>query len=150
MWLFMALVMVPIVEIALFIQVGGVIGLWPTLAIVLATAFAGSWLIRTQGVGALMALRGSISTLNDPTRPLFDGAAIIFAGALLLTPGFLTDTMGLLLLVPPVRSLIFEYLRKRVTVVGLGPGARPAPTARGDVIEGEFREVGEAPRRRED
>ncbi len=137
MWLFTALVMIPIIEIALFIQVGGLIGLWPTLLIVVLTAMLGSSLIRRQGLGAFLALRSSLSDLRDPTGPLFDGAMILLSGALLLTPGFLTDTMGLLLLIPPLRASLYQAIRRRVTVVNFGapPPRRSGP---GDVIEGEF------------
>lgn len=143
MWLFLALVLVPIIEIALFIQVGGVIGLWPTLGLVLLTGLAGSWLIRRQGLGALVALRASVGEMRDPARPLFDGAAVIFAGALLLAPGFLTDTMGLALLVPAVRGLIYGRLRRRITVFVAGAGPAPRQPA-GDVLEGDYTELREA------
>jgi len=103
MWLFLLFVSVPLIEIALFIKVGGLIGLWPTLSIVVITAFIGTLLMRTQGANALMRLRQSMERLEDPSEPLADGAMIIFAGALLLTPGFFTDAIGLLLLLPPVR-----------------------------------------------
>lgn len=140
MYLFLALLLIPIMEIALFIKIGGAIGLMPTLLIVIGTAMAGSWLIRRQGLGAMQSLRGQISTMSDPTRPLFDGAAILVAGVLLLTPGFLTDTLGLLLLVPPIRAAIYRSIRSRITVVGTqstGP-ARARPT---DVIDGEYHVV---------
>lgn len=116
MWLFLAFLMVPLIEIALFIQVGGLIGLWPTLAIVVLTAVAGTMLVRSQGAQALMRLRNSFETLNDPTEPLAHGAMILFSGALLLTPGFFTDAMGFALLVPAVRNLVLRELRKRVKV----------------------------------
>lgn len=139
MRLFLALLLIPIIEIGLFIEVGGRIGLWPTIAIVLVTALLGSYLIRQQGLIALAGLRSSISTLGDPSRPLFDGAMVIFAGALLLTPGFLTDSLGLLVLLPPVRSALFGYLRQRITVVGAGFGA--SPRTPGDVVDGDWEVV---------
>jgi UPF0716 protein FxsA len=139
MRLFLALLLIPIVEIGLFIEVGGRIGLWPTIAIVLVTALLGSYLIRQQGLSALAALRSSVSKLGDPSRPLFDGAMVIFAGALLLTPGFLTDSLGLLLLLPPVRTAIFGYMRQRITVAGAGFSARPR--APGDVVDGDYEVV---------
>jgi UPF0716 protein FxsA len=139
MRLFLALLLIPIIEIGLFIEVGGRIGLWPTIAIVLATALLGSYLIRQQGLNALAGLRSSVSTLSDPSRPLFDGAMVIFAGALLLTPGFLTDSLGLLVLLPPVRSAIFGYLRQRITVVGAGFDA--SPRGPGDVVDGDWEVV---------
>lgn len=114
MWLLLAFIAVPLIEIALFIQVGGVIGLWPTLAIVLLTALLGSWLVRREGLRALADLQQSFNTLQDPTEPLAAGAMILFAGALLLTPGFFTDAVGFLLLIPQTRALIIRGIRERV------------------------------------
>ena len=149
MWLFVAFLAVPLIEIALFIQIGGWIGLWPTLAIVVLTAILGTWLVRTQGAMAIGQLRTSFSRLDDPTEPLAHGAMILIAGALLLTPGFFTDAVGFSLLAPPIRKALFEYLRKRITVrrFEMGPDgprdttARPHPTREADVIDGEFEEV---------
>lgn len=146
MWLFLAFLAVPLIEIALFIQVGGVIGLWPTLGIVVLTAILGTWLVRTQGAMAMGNLRRSFSQLDDPTEPLAHGAMILLAGVLLLTPGFFTDALGFALLMPPVRHVAFEYLRKRVHVQrfdmgGQRPETRHPPRSRGDVIEGEFHEI---------
>ncbi|MGB3314157.1 MAG: FxsA family protein [Albidovulum sp.] len=143
MWLLLAFVAVPLIEIALLIQVGGFIGLWWTLAIVLATAIAGSLLVRMQGALALAQLRGSLQELRDPTEPIAHGALILFAGALLLTPGFFTDTMGLLLLVPAVRSSVLRYLaaRFRVERFTVGGGQQPREPHRPDVIDGDFVEI---------
>ncbi len=94
MWLLIAFIAVPLIEIALFIQVGGFIGLWPTLLIVIATAIAGTYLVRSQGRMALSQLQRSFNDLRDPTEPLVHGAMILFSGALLLTPGFFTDAVG--------------------------------------------------------
>jgi UPF0716 protein FxsA len=121
MWLFLAFLLVPLIEIALFIQVGGLIGLWPTLAIVVLTAVAGTILVRSQGAQALSRLRSSFETLNDPTEPLAHGAMILFSGALLLTPGFFTDAVGFALLIPGVRNAVLRELKKRVTVHAVGP-----------------------------
>lgn len=143
MYLFIAFLMVPIVEIALFIQVGGAIGLWPTLAIVVLTAFLGTWLVRTQGRTALGQLQRSFSELNDPTEPLAHGAMILVAGALLLTPGFFTDAVGFALLMPPVRVAVFRYLRARVKVAQFQMRGRRGQSGdgHGDVIDGEYEEL---------
>ena len=148
MWLLFAFIAVPLIEIGLFIQVGGAIGLWPTLAIVLVTAVVGTWLVRTQGAMALMNLRNSFSELQDPTEPLANGAMILFAGALLLTPGFFTDAVGFALLLPPVRSAVYRYARGRVNVqgfaMGAGSGQQQPQQPRGPqdrVMDGEFEEV---------
>ncbi len=116
MYLLLAFLLVPLIEIGLFIQVGGAIGLWPTLAIVVVTAIAGTWLVRQQGRQAISSLQSSFSELRDPTKPLADGAMILFSGALLLTPGFFTDAGGFALLMPPVRVVVYNFIRKRVKV----------------------------------
>jgi UPF0716 protein FxsA len=100
MWLLIAFIAVPLIEIALFIQVGGALGMWPTLAIVVITAVLGTWLVRSQGAATMGSLRNSFSDMRDPTEPLVHGAMILFSGALLLTPGFFTDAVGFALLVP--------------------------------------------------
>ena len=148
MYLFLAFLAVPLIEIALFIQVGGLIGLWPTLGIVVLTAALGTWLVRTQGRLALGQLQRAFAELDDPTEPLAHAAMILVAGALLLTPGFFTDALGFALLMPPVRVAVFRYLRRRVTVarfeMGSTNGPRPGghrPGGRGDVIDGDYTDV---------
>ncbi len=145
MWLLIAFIAVPLIEIALFIQVSGAIGLFPTLAVVLITAVLGTFLVRTQGAMALGQLRGSFSEMRDPTEPLVHGAMILFAGALLLTPGFFTDAVGFSLLVPAVRKAAYQAIRARVNVHSFGtPG--PGPQRHdpvNDVIDVEFHEIDE-------
>ncbi len=148
MSLFLAFLLVPLIEIALFIQVGGAIGLWPTLAIVVITAMLGTWLVRSQGRQALARLGASFNELRDPTEPLADGAMILFAGALLLTPGFFTDAVGFALLMPPVRQAVYRYVAARVNVQTFQSGpsgmhGHPShrPGGSGDVIDGDYTEV---------
>ncbi|WP_135502774.1 FxsA family protein [Roseovarius aestuariivivens] len=150
MWLFVAFLVVPLIEIALFIQVGGWIGLWPTLGIVVLTAILGTWLVRTQGRLAIGRLRSSLDKLDDPTEPLAHGAMILIAGALLLTPGFFTDAVGFALLTPGIRQAAFTYLHKRVRVEKFEMGGntephrdrhQPRPETNGDVIDGDYEEV---------
>lgn len=128
MLIFLALVVVPLIEIALFIEVGGWLGLWPTLAIVVLTALAGATLLRAQGLATVGDIRGRIDRGEDPSGPLAHGALILAAGLVLLTPGFFTDAIGLALLVPAVRTVVIRYLARRVvTVVASGgPGHGPA------------------------
>lgn len=150
MWLLIAFIAVPMIEIALFIQVGGAIGLGWTLAIVLITAILGTWLVRTQGTMALDQLRRSFSDMRDPTEPLVHGAMILFAGALLLTPGFFTDAVGFALLIPAFRAAAFRAIRARVNVQTFEASSaqrtyRTHPNASGDVIDGEFHEIPENP-----
>ncbi len=142
MRLFLLFLLVPLIEIALFIQVGGLIGLWATLGIVILTALAGTFLIRSQGNAVMMQLRGSMESLQDPTEPLAHGAMVLFAGALLLTPGFFTDVVGLSLMIPGVRGRVFRFIRKRISVTKFtygdgAPDASQDPT----VIDGEFQDL---------
>jgi len=123
MWIFLALVIVPLIEIALFIEVGGWLGLWPTLAVVVLTALAGATLLRVQGLATIGDLRGRIDRGEDPSGPLAQGALILAAGLVLLTPGFFTDAVGLALLVPFVRTAIIRYLARRVVTVVTTGGA---------------------------
>lgn len=143
MWLLFAFIAVPMIEIALFIQVGGVIGLAWTLLIVLATAIGGSYLVRQQGLRELANLQRSFSDLHDPTEPLANGAMILFAGALLLTPGFFTDTVGLLLLVPRFRQAAFHWAKARIKVARFEMGAAQQSPVQpeGTVIDAEFEDV---------
>ena len=146
-----AFIGVPLVEIAVFVQVGGWIGLGPTLALVVLTAVLGAWQLRTQGLATLLRARDQIDRGALPARELFDGACLLVAGALLLTPGFVTDATGFLLFLPPVRDILRELLARyvrtametRTLVDGeeVGPGRAPGP-----IIDGEFRDVSdEAP-----
>jgi len=150
MWLLIAFIAIPLIEIGLFIQVGGIIGLWPTLLIVLVTAIIGSQLVRSQGMREMANLRGSLNDLRDPTEPLANGAMILFAGALLLTPGFFTDIVGFSLLLPPVRAFVYKQLREKVKVASFSMGQQPGqetprsydPRQPQDrVIDAEFQDV---------
>ncbi|MDW4498081.1 FxsA family protein [Sulfitobacter sp. D35] len=148
MWLFLIFIAVPLIEIALFIQVGGLIGLGWTLFTVVVTAILGTWLVRTQGLAALDQLKTSFNEMRDPSEPLAHGAMILFSGALLLTPGFFTDAIGFALLVPAIRSAAFQAIRSRVRVTSFQSGSVPPHREprrpvrpRDDVIEGDYTEV---------
>ena len=108
-WLFAAFIVVPIIEIILFYVIGTQIGIWWTLALVVVTAFIGSWLVSRQGRATWLRFREELADGGVPTGPLVHGALILVAGALLLTPGFLTDAVGLALLVPAVREWIRRW-----------------------------------------
>lgn len=141
MWLFVLFVAVPVIEIGLFIQVGGIIGLWPTLAIVIATAIVGTSMMRAQGAMAMNNLRNSMGQMQDPTEDLAHGAMILFSGALLLTPGFFTDAVGFLLLIPAFRTLTFNFLRQRINVQSFSMGGQ-GPVHRDDgTIETEYVDI---------
>jgi UPF0716 protein FxsA len=156
-----ALIGVPLIEIGLFIEIGGFIGLWPTLALVVLTAAIGSWQLRAQGLATLARGRQQLDRGQLPTRELFDGFCLVIAGALLLTPGFMTDAFGLALFVPGFRDMLRRYLAGRMGAAtethvwvdgeeirpGQGhPGRdRPGRGPGGGVIEGEYRDVSDTP-----
>ena len=140
MWLLIAFIAVPVIEIGLFIQVGDIIGLWPTLLIVLLTAIAGTTLVRSQGTQVLSALQGSFQAMRDPTEPLVHGAMILFAGALLLTPGFFTDAFGFLLLFPPFRHLITTMIRSKLKSANVNFSSKQADIDQ-NVIDAEYTDV---------
>ena len=147
-----AFIGVPLLEIAVFIEVGGLIGLWPTLGLVVLTAVLGTWQLRAQGLATLARARAQIEQDALPTRELFDGACLLIAGALLLTPGFVTDAVGFALFVAPVRDLLRELLARHIKshvethvfVDGeeVGPGGGPG-AERGPVIDGDYSDVTE-------
>jgi UPF0716 protein FxsA len=128
MWLFAILFGIPLAEIAVFILVGGRIGVAATLALILLTAAAGAVLLRRQGLATLGRIRSELNAERIPARQLADGAMIAIAALLLLTPGFVTDAAGLLLFVPAVRAAIWRQGAKRVSVRVV----RPAGAARAD------------------
>lgn len=121
-------IVVPIAELYVIVQVGQWIGLWPTLALLLADAILGSLLLRQQGRGAWRRFNEALAQRRFPGKEVADGVLIVIGGTLLLTPGFLTDIFGLLLLIPPTRAIARRVLRRltigRFTVVGFpgGPG----------------------------
>jgi UPF0716 protein FxsA len=110
------LLVIPLAEIATFVVVGGQIGVLPTIGLVLATAVTGSILLRIQGFGVMTRIRQTMDAGGMPGRDLVHGFMIMAAGLLLLTPGFITDTIGLLLFVPPVRDFAWSLIRDRVVV----------------------------------
>src|SRR5215210_7515300 len=139
-------ILLPIAELYVIIQVGQAIGLLPTLAILVIDGFVGAALARSQGRAAWARFNQALAEGRVPATETFDGAMIIVGGAFLLAPGFITDAIGLLLLLPPTRALmrgaISRLARRRVafawTVRG-GPPRQPPP--RGYDYEGSAREV---------
>lgn len=111
--LILAFALIPVVELALFIKIGGFIGIANTIAIVLFTAIAGAALTRRQGLETMRRVQARLNQGEMPAEELIDALLIFVAGVLLLTPGFLTDLMGLLLLVPFARLHFKRWLRRR-------------------------------------
>lgn len=148
-FLALGIILLPIIEIALFIKVGQAIGVWPTLGLVIGAAILGGMLLRYQGVQVIGQLRSNVSAGRVPGRAIADAMMIGLAALLLVLPGFLSDLVALLLLLPPVRGLIYGWLAKRVTVVGAtasayrGPDPQPDPRVRGpgviDLDEDDYR-----------
>jgi UPF0716 protein FxsA len=125
-------IVVPIAELYVIVQVGQLIGLWPTLILLLADAILGSMLLKQQGRSAWRRFNEALAQRRFPGQEVADGVLIIIGGTLLLTPGFLTDIFGLLLLIPPTRALARRVLRRltigKFMVVGMprrGPAAGP-------------------------
>jgi UPF0716 protein FxsA len=126
---------VPLFEIYLLIQVGGVIGAGWTVFLVVFTAVIGVWLLRIQGISTLMRAQQRLQNNEMPAQEMLEGMGLVVAGALLLTPGFFTDTIGFLLLFPPTRMWLIGRIVSRMVVSGpvhmQGHASR-----RDDVIDG--------------
>lgn len=116
------LLALPFLEIAGFVVVGQEIGVLYTLALVVAAGILGAILLRVQGFGVMTRVRRELDAGGDPSRELAHGAMILLAGVLLLIPGFITDIVGLLLFLPPVRDAAWRFLRSRVSVSTRGFG----------------------------
>jgi|SRR5215211_342701 UPF0716 protein FxsA len=141
---------VPIAELAVIIQVGQAIGVWWTIAILVADSILGSMLMRSQGRAVWRRFNATLQSGRPPAREVADGVLVIFGGALLLTPGFITDIFGLLFLLPPTRALIRRlFLRqamRRITVtMAAGPRPPRGPARRDDDVEGSAVDVDARP-----
>ena len=147
-------IIVPIVEIYFLIKVGSIIGVIPTILIVIGTAILGTAMLRQQGLATLQRYQQSVASGRLPAQELIEGLALVFGGALLLTPGFVTDAIGFLCLIPATRQAIIRGLLKRVVVGGFsvmsegggdwgrGPEAprdHDSQSPGGRTIEGEYK-----------
>ncbi len=143
--LFLAFVVMPLVEIYVLIQVGQVIGAWPTILLLVADSMLGAWIVRREGGRAWRALNDALASGRMPATELADGALILVGGALMLTPGFVTDLLGALVVLPftrPVaRRMLARVVARRLVVIGPdstrrpGPGPGEGPVVRGDVVD---------------
>jgi UPF0716 protein FxsA len=133
--LILLFIVVPIAELYVIIQIGELIGVWWTLALLLADSLIGSWLMRSQGRVAWRRFNAAIAAGRPPAREALDGVLVIFGGALLLTPGFITDIFGLIFLLPPTRVLVRRVLIRR-SFLRLMNVARPPRGSRGDDVDG--------------
>jgi len=137
---------VPIVELALLVWLGGQIGFWPTVGLIAATAVVGSTLAHREGLSALARFRARMAAGEMPSDELTDGILILISGAFLLTPGVLTDVVGFLGLLPPTRAVIKRVVSKRVRRSLLGGSVRvgtwpPTPPQDDDVVDVEVVDI---------
>jgi UPF0716 protein FxsA len=121
--LFLLFVVVPLVEIYVFVVVAGAIGVLPAVAALMACSLLGLWLVKREGLGVLRRMQATVNRGEVPADELVDGALIAFAGAMCIIPGFVTDALGLLLLLPPVRHLVRNLLVRRWVGRGTLPGS---------------------------
>jgi UPF0716 protein FxsA len=138
LFLVLAFILIPIAEIYVLIQVGQVIGAWWTILLLIADSILGSWLLRHEGTRAWTAFRVALGEGRMPTRELADGILIVVGGTLMISPGFITDVFGILLILPLTRPLgrrlLARVLARRLVFVP-GNGHRPGPV--GDVVQGD-------------
>lgn len=111
--LFILFVVVPILELMVIIQVGQSVGAWNTVILLVVDSLVGAWLVKHQGIGLLKKSQDRLRNGELPSDEIFSGVTVLFAGALMLTPGFLTDLVGLLLLVPPIRAVVLMIVRRK-------------------------------------
>jgi UPF0716 protein FxsA len=142
MWLALALLVVPLAELFLILEVGRLIGGWPTVLLLLAESALGAWLLRREGPAAWRRLQEALRRGRLPSAELTDAALVLVGGTLLLTPGFLTDVVGFFCVLPPTRPLarrlLLSALRRRVRVVAFGAPGRPRRDGvPGEVVPGE-------------
>ena len=150
LYFLLAFITIPLIEIVVFILIGDLIGLWWTLAVVIATALGGTAMLRNQGIAVLFRAKDHLEKGKMPLREVFDGVCLLIAGALLLTPGFVTDVAGGLLILPFVRTLLGHTIKRHVIASGALQGyafqkprehnADQGPKY-GDIIDGDFEEV---------
>lgn len=130
-FLFLLFLIMPIIEMYVLIEVGGLIGAWPTIGLVALTAIIGVALLRQQGFSTLMRGRQRLDAGELPAREMLEGLMLAVGGALLLTPGFITDGIGFLLLLPPTRWMLVRVLLRRGMVSVAGASFRSAGGAHG-------------------
>ena len=141
---FILFLLIPVVEIWLFVKVGALIGAWQTAGLVVAMAIIGAALVRVQGFAVLERARATLAAGEFPTNELLDGLFVLIAGFLLITPGFFTDFLGILLFIPPLRrrlgAAIWGWISHRPNIV-IHRYGRAGPGGSGRVVEGTYHEV---------
>ena len=137
-YVFLCFLLIPFIEIYLLIQVGGVIGAFPTVFLVVFSAALGAWLLRQQGFATWHRFQASLAQGTIPAYEMIEGPILLVGGALLLTPGFVTDIMGFACLIPQLRTKIARYVIENHLLQAGGPFQR-TPRTEKNVLEGEFR-----------
>jgi len=137
----LVLLAIPLIEIYVMIRIGSVIGAGWTVLSIVATAVIGAFIIRMQGFGVYRRMNRSMAAGELPAMELLEGLALLIAGLLLLTPGFITDALGFLLLVPPLRRNIVLGLLKKHFIQPVGPDRAPGRAGGQPPIEGEYRRL---------
>jgi len=136
--LFLVVLIIPFAEIYLLIQVGAIIGAFPTILLVVFTAVLGAWLLKQQGFATFQRFQESLAQGVIPAYEMVEGPIILVGGALLLTPGFITDIIGFACLIPQLRRKIAQYVIEHY-LVQAGAHFQQAKAAENNVLEGEFR-----------
>jgi len=151
-------VIIPMLEIMVFMQVGREVGFFTTLFLAFLTAIIGGAIVRHQGMQTIVSMRTAMDRGKIPLSEIFDGFCLVAAGAMLITPGFVTDTLGFSLLIPPVRTLLREVIRKHTNWYAEGEAGQryrnhsthsgnahssPFADPHGDIIEGEYENLDE-------
>jgi UPF0716 protein FxsA len=146
----LALIALPLLELALLIKTGQAIGFWATLGMVVGAGILGAAILSRQSLGVLRRTQEAIAQSRPPVAPVLDGAFLLLAAALLITPGFLTDVLALLLLVPPIRHRVARWSVRRlvrsahVRITAFeAQRASASARAEGPIIEGDFERLGE-------
>lgn len=136
--LFLFFLLIPFAEIYLLLQVGGIIGAFPTISLVVFTAVLGAWLMRQQGFATFQRFQASLAQGIMPAYEMIEGPIILVGGALLLTPGFITDMLGFACLIPQLRKKIAQYVIEN-HLIQAGDPIHRRRAAEKEALEGEFR-----------
>lgn len=139
-WLVLLFIAVPLIELYVIVETARSIGTLETIGLLVLVSVVGAWMVKAQGLAVLWRVRSKLAEGLMPGRELVDGALVLLAGALMLTPGFVTDAVGLLLLFPParmaIRPILIRRFRNRVTFVG-PPDSGPGTIHDTDLADGE-------------
>ncbi len=139
-WLVLLFIAVPLVELYVIVETARSIGTLETIGLLIVVSVVGAWMVKAQGLAVLWRVRSKLAEGLMPGRELVDGALVLLAGALMLTPGFVTDAVGLLLLFPPtrmaIRPLVIRRFRHRVTYIG-PQGPQPGTIHDTDLADGD-------------